>query len=136
VRLDRCFLRGAQVEPKCLVKHAYSLPPMATVMNQADIKRLLERIKTVAVVALSRNPEKYSYRVAEYLQKHGYRIIAINPHANRILGEEVHKTLMDMSLEEQENVDVVSIFRPSEDVPPIVDQIVQLRNFHGKPDVV
>ena len=109
---------------------------MVAVMNQADVKQLLERIKTVAVVGLSRNPEKYSYRVAEYLQKHGYCIIPINPHANRILGEEVHKTLMDMSPEEQEKVDVISIFRPSEDVPPIVDQIIQLRTLHGKPDVV
>jgi thioredoxin 1 len=105
-------------------------------MDRIDIKHILERLETIAMVGLSRNPEKYSYQVAKYLQTQGYHVIPINPNANHILGETVYATLAGVPAEVQKSIEIISIFRPSEEVPPIVEQIIQLRDHHGKPDVV
>jgi len=84
----------------------------------------------VAIVGLSRDPEKASYRVAEYLPKHGYRIVPVNPTADEILGRKVYKTLLDIPAETQKTLDVIDIFRPSKDIPAIVDQAIQLKQQH------
>lgn len=105
-------------------------------MNQTDIEQILKNYKTIAVVGLSRNPEKASYQVAEYLQKQGYNITPVNPTADKILGKKTYKSLLDISPEKQKTIEIVNIFRPSEDVPTIVDQAIQLKKQHGKPYVV
>lgn len=92
--------------------------------------------KTIAIVGLSRDPNKDSYKVAEYLKANGYRIIPINPFADEILGEKCYKSLLDIPEEVQRAIEVVDIFRPSQDVPPIVEQVIQLKQRHGKPHVV
>jgi thioredoxin 1 len=103
---------------------------------QTDIRRILKHYKTVAVVGLSRDPEKASHQVAEYLQTQGYRIVPVNPGADRLLGQRSYKTLLDIPAETQKTIEVVDIFRPSEDVPSIVDQAVQLKQQHGTLRVV
>ncbi len=106
-------------------------------MSEKDtIKSILENYKTVAIVGLSKDPAKDSYEVAKFLQSKGYRIIPINPSADQILGEKSYQSLLEMPEELQKTVDVVDVFRPSADVPPIVDQAIQLRKKHGKPYVV
>ncbi len=100
------------------------------------IKNILEKFATVAVVGLSRDPSKDSYRVAEYLKSKGYDIIPINPSADQILGKKCFKTLLMMPEHLQKKVEVVDIFRLSEDIPLIVDQAIMLRKKHGKPDVI
>jgi len=85
---------------------------------------------------LSRDPNKDSYKVAEYLKANGYRIIPINPFADEILGEKCYKSLLDIPEEVQRAIEVVDIFRPSQDVPSIVEQVIQLKQRHGKPHVV
>lgn len=92
--------------------------------------------KTIAIVGLSRDPNKDSYKVAEYLKANGYRIIPINPFADEILGEKCYKSLLDIPEEVQRAIEVVDIFRLSQDVPPIVEQVIQLKQRHGKPHVV
>jgi predicted CoA-binding protein len=92
--------------------------------------------KTIAIVGLSRDPNKDSYKVAEYLKANGYRIIPINPFADEILGEKCYKSLLDIPEEVQRAIEVVDIFRPSQDVPSIVEQVIQLKQRHGKPHVV
>ncbi|MEW6222151.1 MAG: CoA-binding protein [Candidatus Hadarchaeota archaeon] len=89
-------------------------------------------LKTVAVVGLSRDPAKDSHRVATYLKNHGHRIVPINPLAGEILGEKCYKSLLGAPEELQKSIEVVDIFRPSEDVPPIVEQAIQLKQKHGK----
>ncbi len=101
-------------------------------MSEEEIKSLLKTYKTVAVVGLSRNPAKDSHRVARYLQSVGYRVIPVNPFADEILGEKCYKSLLDIP----ETIDVVDIFRPSEDVLPIVEEAIELKNKHGTPKVV
>jgi len=92
--------------------------------------------KTIAVVGLSRDPNKDSYKVAEYLKANGYRIIPVNPFADEILGEKCYKSLLEIPEEVQKTIEVVDIFRPSQDVLPIIEQVVQLKQKHGKPHVV
>ena len=82
------------------------------------------RMKNIAVVGLSRDEAKDSHRVASYLQAHGYRIIPINPNAagEKILGEKVYASVSDVPSDVA--IDVVDIFRPSADIPPIVDEAI------------
>ena len=102
-------------------------------MSTDIIKDVLSTCKTIAVVGLSREPEKDSCQVAKYLQKHGYRIVPVNPYAHEILGEKSYKSLLDIPAESQKEIDIVDVFRPAKDVPPIVKQAIQLRKKHGKP---
>ncbi len=101
-------------------------------MSQNEIKSILEKYRTVAVVGLSRDPAKASHRVAQYLQSVGYRIIPVNPFVDEILGETSYKSLLDVT----ETIDIVDIFRPSEAVPAIVDEAIKLKNRVGSPKVI
>ena len=91
-------------------------------MNDAQMKRILETARTIASVGVSSNSEKASYFVVGYLQRQGYRIIPVNPTASEVLGEKAYPDLPSIP----DKVDVVQVFRPSEDVPPIVDQAIQI----------
>ena len=105
-------------------------------MSRNEIREILTRYKTVAVVGLSREPDKDSYRVSAYLKEHGFRIIPVNPFADEVLGERSYKSLLDIPTEIQRTIEVVDVFRPAKDVPPIVDQAVKLKEMYGKPYVV
>jgi thioredoxin 1 len=104
--------------------------------EKETIKNVLENHKIVAVVGVSRDSAKDSYQVAEYLKSKGYDIIPINPFADEILGEKCYKSLLDTPEDIQKKIEIVDIFRSSQDVPPIVDQAIELRKRHGKPDVI
>lgn len=99
-------------------------------------KEILTKYRTVAVVGLSKDSSKPSYVVAEYLRNHGFRIIPVNPTAEEILGEKSYKSLLDMPIAVQKTIEVVDVFRRSEDVLPVVEQAVQLRKLLGVPHVV
>ena len=86
-----------------------------------EIDEILNRCKNVAVVGLSPRPERESHGVAEYLQAQGYRIIPVNPGAEEILGERCYPDLASVP----EAVDVVDIFRRSEEAPSIVDEAIK-----------
>jgi len=101
-------------------------------LSQEEINSILESYRTVAVVGLSRDPDKPSYRVAQYLQSVGYRIIPVNPFVDEVLGEKSYKSLLDVP----EAIEVVDIFRPAEAVPAIVEEAIQLKNRVGSPKVV
>lgn len=105
-------------------------------MSEEVIKKILTQYRTVAVVGISREPSKDSYRVAEYLKNHGFHIIPVNPFADEVLGEKCYESLLDIPSEIQKTIEVVGIFRPSDDVPPIVAQAIQLKKLYGKPYVV
>ena len=109
---------------------------MSSLTDTDQIRSILEKYRTIAIVGLSRDPSKDSYRVAEYLQSKGYRIIPINPSADQILGQKCYRSLLEVSEELQKTIEIVDIFRPSQDVPLIVDEAVQLRNRYGKPQVI
>jgi predicted CoA-binding protein len=85
------------------------------------------RSKTIAVVGLSKNPEKASNDVASYLKSHGYRIVPINPTADEVLGDKCYESLHDVPDGLKREIEVLDIFRRPEDVPPIVEEAIQLR---------
>jgi predicted CoA-binding protein len=101
-------------------------------LSQKEIKLILETYKTIAVVGLSSDPAKDSHRVALYLQSVGYRVIPVNPFVDEVLGEKSYKSLLDVP----EAIDIVDIFRPSEAVPAIVEEAIQLKNKLGSPKVI
>jgi len=85
-------------------------------------QQILNSSRVVAVVGLSPNPDRPSYRVASYLKEHGYRIIPVNPTAEEIMGEVSYPDLASIP----EPVDVVDIFRRSEEVPAIVEDAIKI----------
>ncbi len=83
---------------------------------------ILEKYKTVAVVGLSRFPHKDSHRVAKYLEMHGYTVIPVNPSDHTVMGKRSYATLKEIP----SMVDIVCIFRPPSDVPPIVAEAIAI----------
>lgn len=87
--------------------------------SDSEIKEILS-MKNVAVVGMSKNPEKDAHQIPRYLMNNGYNVIPVNPTADEILGKKCYKNLRDVA----ENVDIVDVFRPSEDVPPVVKDAI------------
>ena len=92
-------------------------------MEDKELKEILIRSKTVAVVGISPKEDRPSYVVASYLQSKGYRILPVRPDGDRILGEKVYRNLMEIPKEVE--IDVVDIFRRPVDVPSVVDEAIQ-----------
>ena len=86
------------------------------------LRRILRQYHTIAVVGLSAEWHRPSYFVAKYLQQHGYRIITVNPRYTEVLGERCHPSLADID----EPVDLVDVFRRTEDVAPIAAQAIRI----------
>jgi len=86
------------------------------------IEEILKNSRTVAVVGLSANPERPSHIVAAYLKEKGYNIIPVNPGEKTVLGETSYPDLISIP----GKVDVVDIFRRSEDVLPIVREAIKI----------
>jgi len=84
------------------------------------MRQILETAKTIAVVGLSDKPDRDSYRVAKYLQDHGYRIIPVNPTVDEVLGEKSYASVTDIPGQ----VDIVDVFRKADFVPGIVDEAI------------
>jgi predicted CoA-binding protein len=87
-----------------------------------SIKQILDECKTIAVVGLSSNPIRPSYGVSRYMQQHGYRIIPVNPNETEVLGEKAYATLREVP----GPLELVDIFRRSEDAGAMVDEAVAL----------
>ena len=104
--------------------------------SQEKNRELLTKYNTIAIVGLSREPDKASYVVGAYLKEHGFRIIPVNPFADEVLGEKSYKSLLDIPVEIQKTIQIVDVFRPPKDVPAIVEQVIQLKERYGKPYVV
>jgi len=105
-------------------------------MDQNGIKEILDKYKGIAVVGLSKEPEKDSHRVGAYLKQHGYHIIPVNPFADKILDEKSYPSLLEIPPEIQKTIEIVDVFRPAKDVPLIMEQAIKLKQKNGKPYVV
>jgi predicted CoA-binding protein len=86
-----------------------------------EIGEILNRHRTLAVVGLSTNPGKDAHRVPRYAQSAGYRVVPVNPFAEEILGEKAYPRLGDIPFP----IDMVVVFRPSEEVPRVVDEALE-----------
>jgi uncharacterized protein len=105
-------------------------------LSQSQIKEILRKYKVIAIVGLSDEVAKPSYRVAAYLKNHGYTIIPVNPFVKEVLGEKSYRSLPEIPKAIQQTIDVVDIFRRSDDVPPIIEQVLKLKQTMGRPFVV
>jgi predicted CoA-binding protein len=88
----------------------------------STLRRILRDCRTIAVVGLSAEWHRPSYFAAKYMQQHGYRIIPVNPRYAEVLGERCHASLEAIG----ERVDMVDVFRRTEDVLPIARQAVAI----------
>ena len=90
----------------------------------SEIKDILSKYKTIAMVGVSQNPSRPSTIVMKYMQKYGYKVIPVNPRikGEKILGEEVFEKITDI----KEPVDIVDVFRPSKEVFPIAEDTVKI----------
>ena len=88
----------------------------------ATLRRILRTSRTIAIVGLSAEWHRPSFFAAKYLQEHGYRVIPVNPRYDEILGERCHSTLTTIEIP----VDIVDVFRRSEDVMPIAVQAIAI----------
>ena len=88
----------------------------------ATLRRILRECRTIAVVGLSAEWHRPSFFAAKYMQQHGYRIIPVNPRYTEVLGERCHASLADIG----EPVDLVDVFRRTEDVVPIAAQAIAI----------
>ena len=86
------------------------------------LRRILRDARTIAVVGLSAEWHRPSFFAAKYMQAHGYRIIPVNPRYPEILGERCHASLDTIDIP----VDIVDVFRRTEDVLPIAEQAVAI----------
>ncbi len=97
------------------------IPKQPTSKNEI-IRHIIETTGTIAVVGLSSRKERAGHYVPAYLQQHGYRIIPVNPFLEQALGEKAYPDLLAVA----SPVDLVLIFRRSEEVLPFVEQAVQI----------
>ena len=93
-------------------------------MTPSAIQQSLANCQTIAVVGLSPKPHRDSFRVAKYMQDHGFRIVPINPNATEVLGEKAYASLTEAA--QHERIDMVNCFRNSEDIPPIAAEAVAI----------
>lgn len=91
-------------------------------LSDANLKKIYEQTRTIAVVGASGDHSKPAHNIPKYLQSQGYRIIPVTPRAGEVLGEPAFGSLEDIDVP----VDVVDVFRPSEEVPEIARQAVEI----------
>jgi predicted CoA-binding protein len=87
-----------------------------------EIRSLLERVRTIAVVGLSPKPDRPSHRIARRLKEWGYRVLPVRPAVTEVLGERAYARLADLP----ERPDLVDVFRSADEIGPIVDECIAL----------
>jgi len=80
-------------------------------------------LKNISVVGMSQNPDKAAHYVPKYLYEKGYNIIPVNPTATEILGKKCYSTLLDVPV----TIDIVDVFRPSDQVKPVVEEAIKIK---------
>jgi predicted CoA-binding protein len=86
------------------------------------ILQILKKYKTIAVVGLSSKAARASHEVAQYMQRAEYRIVPVNPNETEVLSEKSYARLEDVP----EKIEIVNVFRRSEDVPPVVEGAINI----------
>jgi predicted CoA-binding protein len=103
------------------------------VVSTVDPEDVLKRYRVIAVVGASRSPEKDANTVPTYLIEHGYTIVPINPASEEILGRKSYPSLLSLPDEVASSLEVVEVFRPSEELPEIARQASEMKKKYGRP---
>lgn len=90
------------------------------VESDDQLREILES-DTIAVVGCSTSPGKAAHDVPRYMLEHGYDVIPVNPFADEIFGREAYDSLRDV----EEEIDLVDVFRPGDEAPSIVDEVLE-----------
>src|SRR5919198_2996488 len=106
----------------CAIPDRSAIADIRRYQDPTVIRRILHTARTIAIVGLSSNPLRPSNFVGFYLQRHGYRIIPVNPNEREVYGEKAYASLLDIP----EKVDVVDLFRASQFVPPFAAEAVKI----------
>src|ERR1051326_3587667 len=91
--------------------------------SDSEIKRFYQ-FKNIAVVGMSKNEEKPSHEVPKYLIEHGYNVIPVNSTITEVLGKKAYPSIADIP----ERVDIVDVFRKSEDIPAVVNDVLKKKD--------
>ncbi len=105
------------------------------VIGTVSPAEVLKKYRTIAVVGASKNPEKAAHSVPRYLKDQGYLIVPVNPSATEILGETAYRSLADIPEDVGRTVDVVEVFRPSEELSEVALQAAAMKERCGRPFV-
>ena len=92
--------------------------------EERELRLLLGDARTIAIVGLSSKPNRPSFEVARYLQRHGYRIVPVNPGETEVLGEPAYPSLSDLPTDLA--IDVVDVFRRAEETPAVARDAVAI----------
>lgn len=95
-----------------------------TIPGDRELRALLGEARTIAVVGLSSKADRPSNDIAGYLQRHGYRIVPVNPNETAVLGERAYPTLR--AIPPDVHVDVVDVFRRAEETPAVARDAVAI----------
>ena len=96
---------------------------------------VMRKYRVIAVVGASKNPEKEANSVPLYLQENGYTIIPVNPTADSVNGLRAYASLADIPAELARTVEVVDVFRPSEELPQVAKQVADMKKSTARPFV-
>lgn len=94
-------------------------------MNQDNLKLILDEVKSIAIVGVSPNPERDSYKVMKFLQDYGFKVFPVNPKLvnSKILDQECYPSLDSI----EEKVDMVNVFRATEHIPSIANEAIKIK---------
>jgi predicted CoA-binding protein len=98
-------------------------------------EEVMRKYKVIAVVGASKNPEKDANSVPAYLHERGYTIIPVNPTADSVIGLKAYPSLAEIPDHLARTVEVVDVFRPSEEFPQLAKQVVEMKARTGRPYV-
>lgn len=94
---------------------------------------VVRRYRFVAVIGASKSPEKEAFTVPAYLQRNGFKIVPVNPTADIIHGEKAFPSLSALPDDLANKVEVVEVFRPSEELAQVAAQVVEMKKRTGRP---
>lgn len=94
-------------------------------MNQDNLKLILDEVKSIAIVGVSSNPERDSYKVMKFLQDYGFEVFPVNPKLvnSKILDQECYSSLDAI----EKKVDMVDVFRAIEHIPSIANEAIKIK---------
>lgn len=96
------------------------------------IEEVLRKYKNIATVGFSKDPSKPAHQVPKFLISKGYNVIPVNPSADEILGRKSYKSVLDVP----DQIDIVEVFRPSNEVPKIIDEVLERVKRRGDVKVI
>ena len=97
-----------------------------------NIKQIFENTSNIAVIGLSKNELRDSHQVSVYMKNAGYNIIPINPTIDSVMGVKSHNSLKNIPEDVLKNIELVNVFRKSEFVKEIVDEVIEINKKYGR----